>query len=189
MNRKIKKELIIILSILLLIVILLVSIVAHLRKKEEGVNTPAMPAEELEEFIKENKILTYKNLTKISFIEGLTSSEVIEKLEDIITKYIPELYNTTKDFQKDELKSYYEQNQKFINKKLTISSENEFLELINNLKNLQTEVDLYEYCEYLEDESEINLGESKSTYALIFDVYYRNGNSFKFCLNISKNSK
>ena len=170
--------------------ILLVSMVAHLRKKEEGVNTPAMPAEELAEFIKENKILTYKNLTKISFIEGLSSAKVIDKLEEIITRYIPKLYNTIKDFQEDELKSYYEQNQKAINKMLTISSEEEFLELVNNLRNLQTEMDLYDYCEYLESESKIDLeGKSKNIYELVFNVYYRNGKSLRLCLNISKDNK
>lgn len=184
MLRIIKKKLILVLLILLLILILLIGIVMNLSKKTEEMNTPAMSAEKLDQFFKENKILTYKNLTKISFIEGLTSTEVIARIEEIVTKYIPELYNITEDFKEDELRNYYKKNEKTINKKLSISSEDEFLELINDLKSLQTEIDSYDYCEYLEDESEINI-ENKS-YRLTFNVYFRNNKFFKFHLNINK---
>lgn len=187
MNKKIKKKLIMMLTILLLVLLLLINIVVHLRKKEEAVNTPAMPAEELAEFIKENKILTYKNLTKISFVEGLTATEVTEELEEIITKYIPSLYDIIENFNENELRNYYLENENTIKRKLTIKSEEEFLELLNNWRRLQTEMDLYEYCEYLENESEIDLhDESKNIYKLAFDIHYRNGSSWRFYLNINK---
>lgn len=115
----------------------------------------------------------------------LSSSDISSKLENITTKEIPELYDTVKEYDDDELKNYYNNN--INNMKLLFGKSNysEFLSFIELIKAQNIDLKTWERLDILK-ETFLSKCDKEGYSYVEYDVTYSNSGKIRFSLYISK---
>ncbi len=94
--------------------------------------------------------MNYKNIELLKSLNGnMPVSSVCKKVEECIYINLPKIYDSVKDYDATELSNYYKTNIEDVNKKLYISSEKSFINLINKAKNINGDlINDYASCEF-----------------------------------------
>lgn len=157
--RKNQKRLLIILLILLVLLVLLVVIVnkiSNMNKARLDYGYEVMGVKKDPEIEKKlDKSIAYKNISVLQELDGeLPVSTVTNKIKQTFLTYIPDTIDDTRNMTKEELISYFDNNKIEIRKNLKIDNEDSFLNMIENFRQLNSDLKTeYESCSFSRDEN------------------------------------
>lgn len=115
----------------------------------------------------------------------LTSSKVAKKLDEITTEILPEMFDTVKNYSKEEIKIYYEENKDSIKSNFGIERFEEFNEFTEALKETELDLKTWYRLDILKD-TFVNRSE-KNNYAYIeYEVSFKNEQKIKFSIYVAK---
>lgn len=115
----------------------------------------------------------------------IETKEIIQKMQEIVKKDIPELYKDIKKFDEKKLKKYYNNEIDTIKDKFGIQSEEEFIEFSNKIN--QTKINLNKWHKIKIDKESFMEKSDKTNYTYVeFDVIFENEEKLRFSLYISR---
>ncbi len=170
--------------IIVVLIICLIILLLYIRKHYTYKNTVNY------EDIKNNGLLNLSGIGVFfdQYDGEFKASEVAKKLEDITTIYLPELINTTNEYNEMQLIKYFYENRKSIKETYGIKEYETFVNFVNKIN--ESNVDINEWYR-LDVEEETFLNESdKKGYAYVeYFVSMKNDQTLEFSLYVSKSAK
>lgn len=110
--------------------------------------------------------------------------EITDKIQELVKKDIPELYENIKKLDEEELKKYYSENQTSIKNKFGIQSEEEFINFSNKIS--QTKIDLGAWHKVKINKGTFLSQSDKTNYAYMeFDIVYENEEKMSYSLYVA----
>lgn len=123
--------------------------------------------------------IVYEKSNKI-----LNTSDIMNYLENTVCNTIPNTFEETKTV---DLGNYYDKNHEKIHEKFGIEDKNQFITLINSLKEKNIDLSTWINLSVIKDSFELN--SSKVDYAYFeFEVGYENGNKIVYGLYVKKDT-
>ena len=174
--------------ILILIVICLIGIIVlgyNLREEEQKAVIPVAPVLDP----KEDDVLNLSGFGVFfeKYSGNLTTSEVSKKLDEITTTILPQIFETVKNYNENELTTYYNENAGMIKESFGIQSKEDFSKFIEKLKLTNLDLNTWYRLDLLKD-TFVDISE-KNMYSYVeYEVSFKNEQKIKFSLYISRNS-
>lgn len=181
-TKKTKTKILVILMIICLIV--LIAIILGLNKIKK--NEPVEKGKPIIDITKDGILnLSGFGVFFDKYSGHLKSSEIANKLEEITTKSLPEMYDNIKEYDEINLEKYYSENSISIKGKYGIENFEEFLNFIVAIKETNIDLQTWDRLDILTD---TYIDESnKADYAYVeYEVTYSNSKKIKFSLFISR---
>ena len=189
-KRKNKKKIIIILIIFCIMLLVAIPIILKKYNRHKLINVGSYRKVKTIEDPKKDGILNLSGFGVFfeKFTGELKSSEVAYKLEEIATKKIPRTYEYIKDYNDQELSTFYENNQKSIYNMYGIDNLDDFVKFANELQKVKK--DNINDCYRLDLNVDTFLDESdKDGYASVeFKMSYINDSEINFIVYVAKSS-
>ncbi len=109
--------------------------------------------------IKSEKNLEYINISVFSNFNGeLPTSTMTKKIKNIFIDEIPKVIKDVENLNKQQLKSYYEDNLKKIQNNIKISTYEDFENMIDKFSNLDIDLTTdYKSCEFIQESESIKV--------------------------------
>lgn len=107
------------------------------------------------------------------------TKEITQKLQEIVKKDIPELYENIKKLDENKLKQYYSDNKKELKETLGIQSEDEFITFSNKLSQIKIDINSWQVVK-VNRESFLAKSEKANYSYLEFDIVFKNGEKISF---------
>ena len=114
----------------------------------------------------------------------LESSEIRQKIQELIKEDIPELYKETKKYDDEKIKEYYSEHTSEIKKKFGIKNETEFVDFANIIKKAKIDFNKWDKVE-AKPETFVSKLENENYAYIEFDTIYKDGNKMSFALKIA----
>lgn len=114
----------------------------------------------------------------------LKSSEIMQKLQELTKKDIPDLYKDIKKYDDTKLEEYYENNKSSINDKFGKTNFEEFKEFAKSIQNIDTNLNNW-YSLNIDRNSFVNSSERTSYAYVEYEVKFENEDILKFSVYIS----
>lgn len=118
------------------------------------------------------------------YIGDIKTSEITQRMQELIKKDIPELYEDIKKYDESKLKEYYSENTVEIKNKFGMQSENEFINFANVIK--ETDVDLNAWAKLKFNRESFIENSENTNYAYVeFEVIFKDEEKMTFSMYVA----
>lgn len=114
-----------------------------------------------------------------------TSSEIAEKIGDIVSEYLPNVFEQVKDLDEEGLKNYYSENSGTISVRIGNQNYGEFKTLIETLKGTKIDLNTHYRMDALK-ETFVNDSDRLGYAYVIVEVTYKNDETIQLGVYVAK---